>query len=137
MELPRTLRRSTLPHSLRCSPVPKSAIEEMKELTASEARDGANGLALALALGEVTKALERVANRLDKTEVKMDDMHDRLIRIEASSASDLAKENKQRIDLLEREVSSWKTRFITAGVILTAAWAVLGRAVENFFAKVF
>lgn len=108
----------------------------MRELTASEQRDGANGLALALALGEVTKALERVANRLDKTEVKMDDMHDRLIRIEASSASDLAKESKVRIDNLEKELSSWKTRFVTAAAILTGAWAIFGRAIENFFARI-
>ena len=132
----------------------------MKKLTEDEMRDGANGLALALALGEVTKALERVANRLDKSDEKIDDMSHRLIRIEASSSSELAKESKLRIDVLEKqvakntnsidvvkenrtriealekEVSAWKIRFVTAGAVITAFWAFFGQGIQNFIAGV-
>lgn len=111
--------------------MPKTAIEEMRMLTESEQRDGANGLALALALGEVTKALERVAARLDKNEEKMDDVYTRVVRMESSSSSSLAKENALRINVLEKEVGTWKTRFITAGALVTAFWALFGQSVQD------
>jgi hypothetical protein len=112
-------------------------IEQLKQLTTAEkiGGDGFGSMALVIAMKEVTDALERVANRQDKSEEKIDDIHTRVVRMESTASSQLAKENRRRLEVLEKELSNWKTRIVTTGVILTAAWAVFGDTVHNLIGR--
>lgn len=116
--------------------MPKAAIEDIRQLTDREVEAGTASLPLAIALGEVAKAMERIAERLDKAENKLGDVHDRVIKMEASASSDLAKENRVRIEAIERDIASWKNRMYAVGSMAVIFWAIFGDSVQYALQRV-
>lgn len=110
-----------------------NSLTEMTKLLESSEN---HSTAMALAMGEVTRSLERVAARLDKTDEKLDDIHVRVIKMEEAATTTLAKENRVRIENLEKEITTWKTRIITIASIITVFWAVFGDVVHSYVGAV-
>lgn len=124
--------------------MPKPHINQLKDLMDDTSPENVGQLATVIALREVTSALERVVERQDRSEVKLNEisevlhnMDKRVTKVEDADSLPTVRKNTDRIEKLEKDLSTWQTRIYTVATVATIFWVVLGGTVENFLARVF